>query len=108
MTTDDELKRQAIGAALENECHCPAYALQQAITATLPYVSVINGAVVVTGGVTTGGTHWMATTGNEPRMQFDMSGDGRRDLPMSIGELVKELSMCRDWPGRWKAVGMPL
>ena len=106
--TDDELKRVAISAALQNDCHCPAYALDAAIANALPYVSVTaDGTVVATGTIRANGTAWVPTTGDTPRTQYDMTGQART-LPLPIAELIKELAMCPSWPGRWKAVGAPL
>jgi hypothetical protein len=109
MTPDEELalKRAKVGAALE-VVGCPRHALEAATVATLPFVTVIAGEVRVTGGVTAQHTVWAATSGTQPRYEFDMSGDGRRDIPMKIETLIRELARCQNWAGRWLPVGSPL
>ncbi len=106
--TDAHLISATVSVTLQNECHCPPYALDAAIAATVPYVAVINGAVAVTGGIRASGSQWVPVTGTDPRYAFDGSGAGSTDLPVSIGALVRELGMCATWPGRWRPAGTPL
>jgi hypothetical protein len=109
MTPDEALtlKRVAAERAL-GELNCPADAVAVIAERIVPYLGVVDGVVVATGYVRAAGWEWVAVQGDTPRLAYDMTGGGRRDLPLPIVELVRELCRCERGGIRWKPAASPL